>query len=139
MFFISIPSLNKTINNYKLERNFIYDDKLNNKILLDINLDNIKSNENIVSHLDLLNSKYKFYKITLKNDSDIYYTLHINKKNENMPNNEPTDVLIPPKDTIIINGKTAYLKEDDNIYILNNENHTIYGNIKIELTNTKNK
>ncbi|WP_317368660.1 hypothetical protein [uncultured Tyzzerella sp.] len=56
-----------------------------------------------------------------------------------MPNNEPTDVLIPPKDTIIINGKTAYLKEDDNIYILNNENHTIYGNIKIELTNTKNK
>lgn len=80
MFFISIPSLNKTINNYKLERNFIYDDKLNNKILLDINLYNIKSKENIVSHLDLLNSKYKFYKITLKNDSDIYYTLHINKK-----------------------------------------------------------
>ncbi len=63
--------------------------------------------------------------------------MHINKENKNMPNNEPTNVLIPAKDTIIINGKTAYLKEDDNISILNNDNPTLSSNIKIELTNAK--
>lgn len=117
------------------KNDFVSNNKDDTYVLVNKYLINPEGSEIIATHSELINLGYQFYKISIENKTDISYTLVVNNS-KNIPNTEPTSIIIPPKDTINIFGQTPYLT-DDNIYISSNDGSTLNVYIKMELSNKK--